>query len=340
MTFKNKLLVAAISASPLLAVENPATNLAVNHQIRPFLKELNAEGSKPFWEDGYKAASAVLDKLQAKTKVDLSGIDVEEKTITLDGQTIKLHIVRPSGEKKILPAFMFFHGGVWLLGNFENHKRMVRDLVVGSGAAAIFVDYTPLPEGRYPVAINEAYAATKWVAKHGAEIGVDGSRIAVVGNSVGANMAIAVVLMAKEQGGPKIRYQVLFWPATDANVDTPSYKEFSEGYFLPAALMEYGWNKYAPDAKQRQEIYVSPLRATTEQLSGLPPTLIQTAENDVLRDEGEAYARKLDAAGVPVIAVRYNGMIHDFGLLNAMSQLPATRDALRQASEELRKNLK
>lgn len=329
-----------VEETPSTALVNPAANPAVNHEIRTFLKELNAGGSKPFWEQGYKVASAVLDGLQAKTKVDLSGIEVEDKTIKADGQTIKLHIVRPAGEKKILPAFLFFHGGVWLLGNFENHKRMVRDLVVGSGAAAVFVDYTPLPEGRYPMAFNQLYAATKWVAEHGAEIRVDGSRIAVAGNSVGGNMAAGITLMAKKNGGPKISYQILFWPATDASVNTDSYKQFSEGYFLPRALMAYGWDLYAPDAKQRQEIYVSPLRATTEQLKGLPPALIQTAENDVLRDDGEAYARKLDAAGVPVIAVRYNGLIHDFGVLNAISHLPAIRESLRQASEELKKHLK
>ena len=216
----------------------------------------------------------------------------------------------------------------------------MRDLVVGSGAAAVFVNYTPSPEARYPVAINEAYAATRWVAEHGAEIKVDGKRLAVAGNSVGGNMATVVAIMAKNKGAPAIRYQLLFWPVTDANFENTSYDEFAEGHFLTRNMMKWFWDNYTTDPKQRQEIYASPLLATTEQLQGLPPALVQTAEKDVLRDEGEAYARKLDAAGVDVTTTRYNGMIHDFGLLNALSQVPGTRSAILQASEELKKHLK
>jgi acetyl esterase/lipase len=265
---------------------------------------------------------------------------VSEKTITADGKSIKLTIVRPVGAKGALPAFMFFHGGGWILGDFPTHERFVRDLVTDSGAVAVFVNYTPSPESHYPVAINEAYAATKWVADNGAQINVDGKRLAVTGNSVGGNMAAVVALMAKAKGAPALRAQVLFWPVTNANFEDASYDEFATGHFLTRNMMKWFWDAYTTDPKQRQEIYASPLLATPEQLKGLPPTLVETAADDVLRDEGEAYARNLDAAGVTVVATRYNGMIHDFGLLNALSDVPETRAALHQASEELKTRLR
>ena len=204
---------------------------------------------------------------------------------------------------------------------------------------AVYVDYTPSPEARYPTAINQAYAATQWVAEHGSEINVDGKRLAVAGNSVGGNMAAVVSLMAKDKGTPAIKYQVLLWPVTDANFDTGSYKQFAEGHFLTRNMMKWFWDNYTTDPKQRADLYASPLRASVDQLKGLPPALVQTASADVLRDEGEAYARKLDQAGVPVTAVRYNGMIHDFGLLNVVSQVPAVRSAMLQASQELKAHL-
>jgi acetyl esterase/lipase len=235
---------------------------------------------------------------------------------------------------------MFFHGAVWIAGNFENHKRLVRDLVVGSGAVAVFPEYTPVPEARYPVQIEQAHAAAVWVSRNGGELGVDAGRLAVTGNSVGGNMAAAVTLMAHDRGAPNIVYQQLLWPALSADLDTASYRAYGEGRFLPKAFMQYGWDHYAPDAETREERYAAPLKATTEQLRGLPPTLIQTAENDVLRDEGEAYARLLDEAGVDVTNVRYNGAIHDFALLNALREVPSTRTALRQAAADLAYHLR
>ena len=211
---------------------------------------------------------------------------------------------------------------------------------MGSGAAAVFVNYTPSPEAHYPTAINQAYTATKWVAEHGKEINVDGKRLAVAGNSVGGNMAAVVSLMAKDKGTPAIKYQVLLWPVTDANFDTGSYNQFAEGHFLTRNMMKWFWDNYTTYANQRADIYASPLRATVDQLKGLPPALVQTAGADVLRDEGEAYARKLDQAGVAVTAVRYNGMIHDYGLLNVVSQVPEVRSAILQASQELKVHLK
>jgi acetyl esterase/lipase len=227
-----------------------------------------------------------------------------------------------------------------VLGDYPTHARLIRDLVVNSGAVAVYVDYTPSPEAHYPVAIKQAYAATRWVAEHGKEIDVDGARLAVAGNSVGGNMAAVVALMAKDKGTPKLRFQALLWPVTDASFETGSYGQFAQGHFLTKPMMQWFWDSYTTDAKQRAEIYASPLRASTEQLKGLPPALVQAAEFDVLRDEGEAYARKLDAAGVAVTATRYNGMIHDYGLLNPLAKVPAVQAAMRQAGEELKVHLK
>ena len=324
----------SLAASTAMAAGGPG----VERTTQAFLEALAKSGGKPLETLAPADARAVLVGAQAGAK--LPPADVSEKTITVDGKLIKLTLVRPAGAKGVLPAFMFFHGGGWILGDFPTHERFVRDLVIDSGAEAVFVNYTPSPESRYPVAINEAYAATKWVADNGAKIKIDGKRLAVAGNSVGGNMATVVALMAKAQRGPTLRAQILFWPVTNAAFDDASYDAFANGYFLTKNMMKWFWEAYTTDPKQRQEIYASPLLATTERLKGLPPALVITAENDVLRDEGEAYARKLDAAGVAVVATRYNGMIHDFGLLNALSGVPATRAALHQASEELKSRLR
>ena len=335
-TLKTAIALSALTVS--LGNAFAASLPGVERNTAVFLQAL--EGGKPLETMSVADARAVLVGAQAGAKVALPAADVSEKTIRAGGGDIKLTIVRPAGSKsQTLPAFMFFHGGGWVLGDFPTHERLVRDLVAGSGAVAVFVNYTPSPEAGYGVAIEQAYAATKWVAEHGKEIHVDGKRLAVAGNSVGGNMATVVALMAKDRGAPALRSQVLFWPVTDANFDTPSYKQFADGHFLTKNLMVWFWDNYTTDAAARKQIYASPLQATTAQLKGLPPTLIQTAEFDVLRDEAEAYGRKLDEAGVNVKTVRYNGMIHDFGLLNVISNLPATRSAMEQASQELKVNL-
>ena len=335
---------AKVLAASLIALAATASHAApapsVERHAQGFLDALAAGGGKPIEQLSPAGARAVLAGAQAAPKVSLPKADISNKTIVVDGREIKLTIVRPPGITGVLPVFMFFHGGGWVLGDFPTHERFVRDLVTGSGAAAVFVNYTPSPESHYPVAINEAYAATQWVAKHGSEINVDGTRLAVAGNSVGGNMATVVSLMAKAKGTPAIRFQLLFWPVTNANLEDASYDQFANGYFLTKGMMRWFWDNYTTDKNKRQEILASPLLATSAQLKGLPPALVQTAENDVLRDEGEAYARKLDEAGVDVTATRYVGMIHDFGLLNALSAVPATRSAIFQASEELRMRLK
>lgn len=323
---------------PAQAAPDVAAYAHLDPQVRSLLAALNKSPS-PFWELPQPKPQEILTGLQGQTSVDVSGVTIAEKTITQDGQTVKLLIMTPEHVAGKPGVLLFIHGGVWIAGNFENHKRLVRDLVMGSGQVAVFVEYSSLPAAKYPVQPEECYAALKWVAAHGDEIGADGDRIAVAGNSVGGDMTAALTLMAKDRNGPKISYQVLLIPATDANVDTDSYHEFSTGHFLPRAFMKYGWDLYAPDEKTRNLPYVSPLRASVEQLKGLPPALVITAENDPLRDEGEAYARKLLAAGVSVNAVRYNGTIHDFVLLNALRNVPSTEAAIRQASDGIRAHI-
>src|SRR5882672_4921365 len=269
----------------------------------------------------------------------MSGVTMTERTITQNGRSVKIYIMKPDHAEANPGVLFFIHGGVWIVGNFDNHKRLLRDLVVKSGQVGVFVEYTPLPQAKFPTQLDEAYAALEWVASHGEEIGADGNRIAVAGNSVGGNMAAAISLMAKDRKGPKIAYQVLLVPATDASVDTESYKKFADGYFLSRAFMKYGWDLYAPDVKTRDNPYVSPVRASKSELTGLPPALVITAENDPLRDEGEAYARKLKEAGVQVDAVRYNGTIHDFVLLNALRNVASTEAAIAQVNEGVRRHL-
>jgi acetyl esterase/lipase len=311
----------------------------VQRNVQVLLKALAADGGKPMEQLTPPEARAVLVGAQSSVRVDLPRADVSERSVSTNGQTVKLVVVRPPGVAGVLPGFMFFHGGGWVLGDFPTHERLVRELVVGSGATAVFVEYDRSPEARYPAVINQAYAATAWVAAHGTDIGVDGRRMAVVGNSVGGNMAAVVALMAKDCGTPTIRCQVLLWPVTDAAFDTGSYGQFAEGHFLTRNMMRWFWDSYSTEPRERQEVYVSPLRAMNERLKGLAPALIQTAEMDVLRDEGEAYARKLDRAGVDVTSTRYNGLIHDYGLLNAFSQVPGVRSAILQASAELKRRL-
>jgi acetyl esterase/lipase len=329
-----------ISMKEKTKVADYATDPAIEIQTRTFLKGLNTSGGKPMETLLPAEARKVLEGAQGSVNVDISGVDVSEKTINEDGLSIKLFIVRPSGLKGNLPAFMFFHGGGWVIGDFSTHKRFIRDLVINSGSVAIHVEYSRSPEARYPVALNECYAATKWIAAHGSEIDVDGKRLAVVGNSVGGNLAAAVALMSKDKKGPELKLQVLFWPVTDASFETVSYNQFANDRFLTKNMMKWFWDNYIPDLSQRAHIYASPLRASVEQLKGLAPALVQTAENDVLRDEGEAYARKMNESGVHVSAVRYQGMIHDYGLLNPLAHIPEVQSALLYAGAELKRALK
>ncbi len=327
-----------MQSEPLLLVKDYATDPNIDRRIKSFLKTLNSGDGPPMEQTKPADARKVLEGAQNSVKTDISGVDITEKTITQNGVSVKLFIVRPSGQPGVLPVFMFFHGGGWVLGDFPTHKRLVRDLVVYSGLACVFVEYTRSPEAKYPVALNECFAGTKWVAEHGAEINVDGKRMAVAGNSVGGNLTAAVALMAKVNN-LDLKFQLLFWPVTNAYFETESYNKYATSRFLTKNMMIWFWDNYISKPEHRNEIYASPLKASVERLNGLPPALVQVAENDVLRDEGEAYARKMDEAGVDVTLVRIDGMIHDYGLLNPIATVPAVQSALRAAATELKKAL-
>lgn len=313
----------------------------VEQNTRTFLESLQQNPGPPLYKLSPQEARAVLSGLQAG-RIEKLPADIENRIIPggSNGE-ISVQIIRPpSSDKKTLPVVMYFHGGGWVLGGPDTHDRLVRELANGIDAAIVFVNYTPSPEAKYPVPIEQAYAATKWVAENGHAINVDSSRLAVVGDSVGGNMAAAVTLLAKERGGgPKINFQVLFYPVTDANFDTPSYNAYQDGYFLTREAMKWFWDNYTSEQTNRNEPTVSPLQASIEQLKGLPAALIINGEFDVLRDEGEAYAHKLIEAGVPVTGVRYHGTIHDFVMLNPITNTPAPRGAIGQASHVLKKVL-
>jgi acetyl esterase/lipase len=265
--------------------------------------------------------------------------DVEEEWITVSGGptgSVRARIVKPAGATGTLPVVLYIHGAGWVFGNAHTHDRLVRELAVGAGAAVVFPEYDLSPEARYPVAIEQNYAVARWVVAQGATKGLDGARLAVAGDSVGGNMTAALTLMAKERGDVPLVQQVLFYPVTDASFDTASYHQFAEGYFLRRDGMQWFWDQYTTDEAERAQITASPLRATTKQLTGLPPALVITGEADVLRDEGEAYANKLREAGVPVTAVRYQGIIHDFVMLNALRETHAAQAAIAQAVATLR----
>jgi len=304
---------------------------------RAFVEKLNKQGGTPLYELSPKDARKVLDDLQATTEVAKLPADIEDLNLPVgpDGQ-VSIRIIRPKGNKETLPIVMYFHGGGWVLGNKDTHDRLVREIANGAKAAVVFVNYTPSPEAQYPVPIEEAYAATKYIAENGKDFNLDTSKLAIVGDSVGGNMAAAVSLLAKERNGPKIDYQVLFYPVTDANFDTQSYKQFANGIWLTREAAKWFLDQYIPDEKERKQPAAFPLQASIDQLKGLPPALIIVDENDVLRDEGEAYAHKLMQAGVNVTAVRYLGTIHDFVMLNPLAGTPAVRSAVGQANEHLR----
>ena len=286
---------------------------------REYLRVLNA-GGRPVESLPVAEARKVLADVQAAVEVDLSGIDEREREIVADGHALTLHLVRPHGSRGRLPYFVFIHGGGWVLGDYPTHRRLVRDLVVESEVAAVFVDYTPSPEAKYPQAVDEIYAAVKWVAENDAELDLDRRRMALVGNSAGGNMALAAALLAKKRHAPAVRALVLLWPVTSASSDWKSYAFYGGERFLTAPLMKWMFDRYTTDARAREEILLSPVNASREELFGLPPTLIAVAENDILRDEGEAMGRRLDEAGVETTTVRFNGVIHDWGMLNGFSR--------------------
>jgi acetyl esterase len=311
------------------------TKVVLEPTTRAFIDAVNAQGGKPLYELPYADARKVLEDLQAKDVQKLPA-DIEERTLPV-GPTgeVPIRIYRPKGARGVLPVVMYFHGGGWILGSKNTHDRLVRDLVNATNAAFVFVSYTPSPEAQFPVPIEQAYAATKYIAEHAKEFEFDADRLAIAGDSVGGNMTAVVALLAKERKGPKIQYHVMFYPVTDGSLTQKSYEEFVDGPWLSKKTMEWMWNAYAPNKADRKKPEASPLQASLEQLKGLPPALLIVDENDILRDEGEEYARKLMQAGVDVTPLRVLGTCHDFALLNPLADTPATRVAIETAAQKL-----
>lgn len=311
-----------------LALEPAAEAFAEATANPPYLYQLPPEEGR-----------AAVDDVQSS---EIFKPDVDEQWITVDGGPtgpVPVRVVRPLGVTGPLPVVLYVHGAGWVFGNAHTHDRLVRDLAIGAHAAVVFPEYDRSPEARYPIALEQSYAVARWVTTNGSDHDLDGTRIAVAGDSVGGNMSAALTLLAKERGDVTFRQQVLFYPVTDAAFDTPSYHEFANGYFLTRDAMFWFWDQYTTDPRERAQITASPLRATEAQLAGLPPALVITAEADVLRDEGEAYAAKLRRAGVAVTNVRFGGVIHDFVMLNAMHDTNAAKAAVAQASAVLKQAL-
>ena len=300
---------------------------------------VDATSTPPFiYELTPAEARKVLDDVQA---APIEKLPVDERWVTVPAEVgdVRVRIVRPPDADGALPAILYMHGGGWVLGNAQTHDRLVRELVVGTGAAVVFVEYDRSPEAHYPVAIEQGYATAQWIVREGAANQLDPERIAVAGESVDGCMTAALALMANERGDVRFVQQSMWYPVTDAAMDTESYEQFAEGYFLFADGMAWFWDAYCPDIERRSEPYASPLRASEEQLAGLPPAFVIVDEADVLRDEGEAYAARLRACGVNVTTVRYDGITHDFMMLNPLSGTHATRAAVAQAISILRRAL-
>lgn len=298
--------------------------------IQTFVDELAAEGGLPVYTLTPNQARETLLRIQSGSSSRLRS-QIKDLNVEFSGHSLRLRIVRPMDAAGRSPAILYFHGGGWVLGDTTTHDRVVRELATGANAAVVFVDYDRAPEQRYPVAIEQSYAAICYVTEHADELAVDANRVAIAGDSAGGNIASAVCLMAKQRKGPRISGQLLFYPVTTADFESNSFAEFEKGPWLTKAAVKWFWDQYVPDPVRRKEPTASPLLATKDELAGLSRTLIITSENDVLRDQGEAYGRKLVTAGVEVVTTRYNGTIHDFVTLNALADSAPTRAAVAQA---------
>lgn len=292
-----------------------------------FIKNLEARDTKPLYELTPHEARQFLVDLQRATH---SEIEAEISDINIFSEiagNIDVRFVRPKDSNEILPVILYIHGGGWIMGDKETHDMLIRKLANCTNSVVAFVNYSRSPEAIYPTAINQIYGVLKYLYENPQDFNIDSDRIAIAGDSAGGNMAAATAIKAKKEGGPKILFQALIYPVTDAEMDTESYRLFKDGPWLTKKAMEWFWDAYLPDKRLRKEIYVSPLQATVNDLTGLPPALVIVDENDVLRDEGEAYARKLDEAGVDVLSVRINNTHHDFLMLNALNHSKAVKGA-------------
>jgi len=317
-------------------MNHPTDKPALDPIIQKFIDALEAKRGTPLYKLPVNDARKVLDDLQASAAIEIEA-DIEDRTLPVGPHgSVDIRIIRPKGNSGVLPAIIYIHGAGWVLGGKESHDRLVREIANGSQAAVILVDFHRAPEAQYPSIHEEGYEVAQWVAQNSAALNIDNSRMVVAGDSIGGLVATAIAMMSQQRGGPNFILQLLFYPVTNAEFDTPSYKQFAQGPWLTEPAMEWFWDAYVPDKAMRKDPLVSPLLAPRAQLQHLPPALIMTNEYDVLRDEGEAYAHKLIQAGVPVVAVRYLGVIHDCALINAITQAPAVRAMIAQANQTLK----
>lgn len=317
---------AAVSVPPALVLEAAAKQLAEETYPRPRIYELPPAQGR-----------ALLDRLQAGDGV--ARPEVDETWVSVDAGewgTVRARVVRPKGATGTLPVFLYIHGGGWVFGGADTHDRLVRELAVGSGAAAVFPVYDLAPEAKYPTQIEQNYAVAQWITQEGTQHALDASRLAVCGDSSGGGMSAVLALMAAERGDVGLKGQILLYPTMDTNFETPSYQRFADHYYNTLEGMKWFWDQYTSDPAQRTEPYAAPLRASLDQLRGLPRTLVITVEADVLRDEGEAYAARLREAGVDVTAVRVLGMVHDFLMLDSLRDTQGAQVARHLAIDALK----
>ncbi|MGM0169285.1 alpha/beta hydrolase fold protein [Enterococcus sp. AZ135] len=283
---------------------------------------------------------ALLEQVQ-ESPVEKLAVEIEDQTLST-GQwgDINVRFIRPEGATEKLPVIFYIHGAGWVFGSAKTHDKLVRELAVRTHSVVVFPEYSRSPEAKYPTAIEQNYAILQQLPDLAAEHKLDIERLTVAGDSVGGNMSIVMTIMTKQRGGIPIKQQVLYYPVTDANFETDSYNEFAEDYFLTKEGMQWFWDQYTTDENQRAEITASPLRASLADLNGLQPAIILNGEADVLRDEGEAYARRLRDAGVEVTQVRFQGMIHDFVMVNSLDQTNAARGAMTLSTEWIKQKNK
>ena len=313
----------------------PLDELALDPAVLAFLKARAAANMKPTHEMPVKDLRAGVEMAQARFTGKPRALS-DDITIPAGPDKVPVRLLRPASVPGKLPIVAYLHGGGWVTGSPDTHDRLARDIMTASGAAVAVVHYARSPESRYPLALEQTYAVAAWLAENGEVLGLDGSRLALAGDSSGANLAAAAALLAKRRNGPVIRQQTLLYPVMDAACQSDSYRKFADGPNLTRGSMLWYWDQYAPDQSDKARDTVSLVNAEVEALRGLPPALLITAEFDVLRDEGEAYARKLLRAGVPVTAARYLGTIHGFLGQNALAETPATRAAVAQIGAALK----
>jgi acetyl esterase len=305
--------------------------MALDPQAAAFLDQIKAMGGPQLHELPVPLAREAMKAMASFQAPGEPVAAVSNRTIPGPAGDIPVRIYTPAGELPFA-VLVYFHGGGWAIGDLDTHDPVCRTLTNAAGCMVISVDYRLAPENKFPAAAEDCYAATAWVASNAASIGGDPALLSVGGDSAGGNLAAVVSQMARDRGGPSLAFQLLVYPVTDGACDTRSYTENAEGYLLTRDAMLWFWDHYARDAEDKLNAYASPLRA--ENVAGLPPALVVTAEYDPLRDEGEAYGERLRAAGVPVQVTRYDGMIHGFfGMTSIMDKAGA---AMREASAALR----